>query len=333
MRFDNRRQRPSFSSSDMLQVVVQHDEFCLALRAYAASAKFHLIDFIEHLPADFVVTSSMPSACWSLTLVSPVALPLNDINGPGSPNDNIWSLLHKAWAGMESEWKGSSLLNFETESSDHQNTDFIYLLPEKPKSPGIALLLQTYIFRLNKEWLVKRGWFLVHAAAVALGNQGFLFLGESGAGKSTVSKFSREVSGQVLHDDKIFIVEQRGYYSLIAAPNPNRIVKLDERNDKSDAVFQSPEIIFNPNLKVPLSAIFLLIKDDQDYLLPLSGLTAARALVDGLLVASDHLISSDRDMSYLMRALCAVARKVPAFELHFRKSHDFWKLINERFPG
>jgi hypothetical protein len=43
-------------------------------------------------------------------------------------------------------------------------------------------------------------------------------------------------------------------------------------------------------------------------------------------------ILNDRMMEKLFRQIALLARNVPGYEMHFRKSLDFWKLIDEQIP-
>jgi hypothetical protein len=161
---------------------------------------------------------------------------------------------------------------------------------------------------------LNNGLFL-HAAAVSRNNQGFLFLGESGAGKSTVSSLSAELSIPVLAEDRVFLLGQQNRYSLAAGPHAN--------TNYTD----------HTNLRPNLSGIFILIKDEVEYLKPIPHSETSKLLFAALLQTLLRGSFPDNAMAASFRTIANVARQIPAFELHFRKRPDFWNLIDERFPG
>ncbi len=65
---------------------------------------------------------------------------------------------------------------------------------------------------------VKQGGLCLHSAAVSRSGKGFLFLGESGAGKSTATKMSESVGCLALGDDLNFILPaQNGGHQIAMA--------------------------------------------------------------------------------------------------------------------
>ena len=88
-------------------------------------------------------------------------------------------------------------------------------------------------------------------------------------------------------------------------------------------------LAFDGDCKAPLGAVFVLKKDREDYLSPLSGMATARALVEGFLTVYRRHVAPPQGIQCGMRTLCALARKVPGYELHFRKRLNFWGLIDE----
>lgn len=172
-----------------------------------------------------------------------------------------------------------------------------------------------FIYFLATYWYASNKGLLLHSAAIANNRTGFLFLGEGGAGKSTAASLSASVGSSVLSDDLAFVVlRDNSRYELAAAPGP------------------VSRYTTNPLLRPKLEGIFRLVKDSQDFLLPISQTTTAHIIFRSFEWSHwvDHLSLKTQSLAY--RTACDIARSIPGYELHFRKSPDFWKLINERFP-
>jgi hypothetical protein len=160
---------------------------------------------------------------------------------------------------------------------------------------------------LSDYWQLKRGFYLLHASGIRHKDKLFLFSGLSGAGKSTIAALSYELGDQVIDQDRILIhpLPGGGYsadgwgYGIVPC-------------------------------HAPLRAIFHLVQDVEDRLIPLSQIQTARRLLErhndvmGGLLAEDLIKQS-------FHLASEIARQVPGLELHFRKSPDFWKLIDAQF--
>jgi hypothetical protein len=319
----------------MLRFTIKHNQFQLTLSAYALSAQAYLVDFVEHLPPQVVIANTPPTD-WRLSLVTaePVLL-TPSLDALDDPKRKMWARLHRAWAGLETTWCGTSLLTLEEGTPDCHSIDFVHLIPRDRKPPEARGLLSNYVFYIEKRWLIQQGGLLIHASAVVRKKRGFMFLGKSGAGKTTTTQLSRGIADAIIHDDKIFVMHHDDRYFLRVVPSANTsILAPPEDKHAARSGLQGCGAGFNSGDEVSLCAAFVLKKDKDDYLMPLSGLAAAHALVEGFLEASDGsgIVSPPQDLKHAMQALSSLARRIPAFELHFRKSPDFWKLIDEQFP-
>jgi energy-coupling factor transporter ATP-binding protein EcfA2 len=148
---------------------------------------------------------------------------------------------------------------------------------------------------------------VIHASAVARGDLVYLFLGASGAGKSTVAETGAGLGYRVIHDDRVII-----------HPIPSGeylVTKFSEF--PSDA---------------RLGGIFSLIQSKDDALLPLSSIQTANKLFESYLDFGLRSIMVGQVLQLAFSMSAAIARRIPGYELHFRKSPDFWKLIDEQFP-
>lgn len=172
-----------------------------------------------------------------------------------------------------------------------------------------------YCLNLATWWHLERGGVMLHASAIARTPQdAYVFLGRSGAGKTTVSRLSAAAGHTVIADDLIFAVGNGANgHRLAALPSPNL----------SPAGY-SP-------LRPPLRAIFQLVQDDGDFLQPMAQHHTARMLFESMMqTPSVSLLPPDKlGESFLVVA--QMARTLPAYELHFRESSDFWNVIDAEF--
>lgn len=159
--------------------------------------------------------------------------------------------------------------------------------------------------------ILERGGVILHCAGIARPAGAFLFLGRSGAGKTTVSRQGLERGSLVLSDD-------------LNAVRPDgaavRVERLPFTGDLG-AVATAPR-------SFPLRALFRLEKSEGDHLRPLS-----RAEAVACLLACSPFVNIDpfrRDA--LMAVLVDLARGFPAFELHFSLAGGFWSILDRAWP-
>jgi hypothetical protein len=196
-------------------------------------------------------------------------------------------------------------------NDEHQN--YFFAESDDPRVLDSARILFS-VMLLATRMHVRRHGLCLHAAAVSRNGKGFLFLGEGGAGKSTASRFSAEIGIQVLAEDRIFLIHQEPLFLLAPGPHP------------------ATEYIDYPNLRTSLHGIFVLVKDDKDFLVPLSQPDAVKYLFAAFLQNSASGFIPSDEMILAFKTISEVGRQIPTYALHLRKSPDFWKIINERFP-
>jgi hypothetical protein len=188
------------------------------------------------------------------------------------------------------------------------------VLENSEQNPQVTILLHCLF--LATRWHVEHGGICIHSAAVARGREGFLFLGPSMAGKTTVSCLSRSVGYPVLGDDLNFVVGN-GQNAFLLAAAPGAVLS---------PVGYS---MFRPHLR----GIFNLVKDDGDALVLMSRRQTARTLLDGFVEQTPNTRRlPDQVIGLAFRTCGTIARVVPGYELHFRSSPDFWKVIDEQLP-
>jgi hypothetical protein len=185
------------------------------------------------------------------------------------------------------------------------------------KKSNRAILLNRisgYIYFLATYWYASHNGLLLHSAGVARGENGYLFLGEGGAGKSTTSSLSTSVGVDVLSDDLSFVIHTGdGRYEQAAAPGP------------------FSRFTTNPRLHPRLRGIFRLVKDTRDHLVPISPIETAHIIFRSFEWSEWVDSLPPETITQAFHTACDIAQRIPGYELHLRKSPDFWKLIDAQF--
>ncbi len=152
--------------------------------------------------------------------------------------------------------------------------------------------------------LAKQGGFLVHAASAIRGGRAFLFVGVSGAGKTTISRLAP--SDATLLTDEISYVRREGNdYRACGTPFAGELAKVGE------------------NVSAPLSALFLLEKGPENRIDPVAAPEAVRLLLRNIL-----FFTEDTELvSLVFRSACEFVERVPVRRLIFVPDERVWEMI------
>ncbi len=158
----------------------------------------------------------------------------------------------------------------------------------------------------------------LHASAVVAPGGALVFLGTSGAGKSTIRRLLRP-SFRPLAEDAVYLIPAHdGSWSVADAGSPQPLQPLSEG-----------EIA---KLRgVPLQAVFALAKGDDVRLERLDALSACRQLMNGLfeMVRQNAFTPDVRRRSFA--DVAAIARRYPAYRLVFNLSGRVVDLMVHHF--
>ena len=167
------------------------------------------------------------------------------------------------------------------------------------------LSMQAYMFRL-----VNTGNFMIHSAAVVHNNQGILFCGKSGAGKSTQANLWKEhLNSWVLNYDKPCVIQENGNAYVHGSP------------------WSGKEALFL-NKYVPLKAIVFVKQAKENNVVKLS---AAQAYANIYLHNYVYPITQDIEEKY-KDIINSIAITVPTYELSCDISENAVKVLyNEIF--
>lgn len=155
-----------------------------------------------------------------------------------------------------------------------------------------------------------RSALFVHGASVARGGAGYVFMGRTGAGKSTAALLSAD------HGESTLLREEVSCIGGVRACGPLTVSSLPFR-EKNRRSATAP-------VSFPLRGLFWLVQADKDSVetLPLSEQVRLLAAATTIGV---------RDRMFMLPALELaeeVARRVPVRVLKFRKDVTFWSVVD-----
>jgi hypothetical protein len=152
--------------------------------------------------------------------------------------------------------------------------------------------------------LARTGGLLMHAASAIRNGKAFVFMGVSGAGKTTISRLA-PVDATVLTDEISYLTRNSHGYIAHGTPFAGEMAKLGE------------------NVRAPLAALYLLQKGQQNTIEPVRGGAAARALMENVL-----FFAHDEELvGMVFESACELVCRVPIYRLTFLPDQRVWELI------
>lgn len=153
--------------------------------------------------------------------------------------------------------------------------------------------------------MLERNGLVVHAAGLVREGKGYLFVGKSGSGKSTVARCSSPPC-TVLSDDLTLACLSGASGTVVGTP------------------FFGEHGNAGVNTSVPLKAIFFLQQAPQNQLRPLSRQLAVEKLLRSVLFFGQEKTSVQRVLD-LATLFCV---RIPCYELQFLPDASFWSCID-----
>lgn len=149
---------------------------------------------------------------------------------------------------------------------------------------------------------------LIHGAALLVDGKVFLFIGQSGSGKTTVVSLSEGATA--LSDD--LVVVRQGPQGWRAYGTPFWNIEMTARQGQTASG--------------PLAGIYKLIKDREAYLASMPPAAAAAELL-----ASCPVVNGAPGLALGALSRCrALIAAVPMQQLHFRKDNSFWSAVRPK---
>lgn len=154
---------------------------------------------------------------------------------------------------------------------------------------------------------------MFHGSSVVMDGAGYLFVGRSGAGKTTVADLSETAGGLVLSEEISCVSGFRddGGLALQSVPLKHR-----RRRDVRPC-------------RVPLAGVFDLEQATRDEVVPLARGDALRALLRCVTTGVRH----ERFLREAFALMSEMADRTPVSTLKFRNSAEFWEAIRSSAGG
>jgi len=160
------------------------------------------------------------------------------------------------------------------------------------------------LLRMLLSWaLLPQEGFLIHAATVVRNGKAFVFVGRSGAGKSTVASLSPQ--GSVLTDEISLLKRVDGEWQAFGTP------------------FWGEFRAEGSNTSAPLSGIFRLAQSTENRIETLRPAQLLKSLLPCVLFFS----SEPRDHHRLLQILAAASEEISGYNLQFQKNRSFWEVL------
>ena len=171
------------------------------------------------------------------------------------------------------------------------------------RNPGTILL--NFLTQVFSELVLADNGILLHSACVIKNNKAYIFYGISGAGKSTVCRFSPGCA--IASDDLTALRIIHGRFRAWGIPQLDRF---------------PPPPSHGP---YPVKGLFLLKKGPGNRLVSIHGSTA----IATALTIKNGRFDSER-IGKMLELLAKLTDHVPSYELQFRKDSSFWKCIDRK---
>jgi hypothetical protein len=146
--------------------------------------------------------------------------------------------------------------------------------------------------------------FLLHAASAVRSSHAFIFSGQSGAGKTTISGLA-PADVHLLTDEVSYIRKCAGCWTAWGTPFAGELARAGE------------------NRSAPVKALFLLRHGAENRITPLRAPATVRSILRNVLFFAEDSVLTES----LFDTVCDFAASVPVFELLFLPDARVWSLI------
>jgi hypothetical protein len=199
-------------------------------------------------------------------------------------------------------WEQSNMISF-------QRADYLIQADSNYKQAKVAvhdeLALKHALMNLYSSFIMHHNWgLLVHSSCVIENGQAHIFMGQSGAGKSTTAKLS--YPRELLSDEATILKITEDNITVFNSPFRSELQSTDHQGSYSLASIQLlQQSLTNKRLKLKKSEALLQITDKVFFWF--------------------HKAEEPIKILHLIKIL---VNQVPTYELHFQKNNTFWELIS-----
>lgn len=172
--------------------------------------------------------------------------------------------------------------------------------------------LQARLFQILSAELATRDGLLVHGSAVVLSGKSHVFLGLSGAGKSTAGRLA---GGPLFADDGLILRRVRGAFRAFATPFCQQ--------KESEAWLEGIALG-----SAPIRGLHFLDQAKEHALSPVPGPEAALMILQHYI--HYYRLLPDRPAENAFCTACALVKEHPVQTLHFRKDPGFLAIIDPK---
>ncbi|WHY71030.1 hypothetical protein [Fictibacillus enclensis] len=190
-----------------------------------------------------------------------------------------------------------------------QRADYQIAIDEQFNSATIHihddLALKHAMMNLYSAYIVYQGWgLLLHSSCVIENNEGHIFSGHSGAGKSTAARLS--YPRELLSDEATIVKIDREGHTVFDSPFRS------EMEERARTAF------------VPLSSIQLLYQSKTNKRIKIKSSDALISMMDKVFYWNYSVSETKK----VLRLLTALVSEIPVHQLYFQKNNTFWELIS-----
>jgi hypothetical protein len=159
---------------------------------------------------------------------------------------------------------------------------------------------------------LERESFFLHSSGVVKDNKAYIFFGPSGAGKTTVARFSKGMP--LLSDDQVLVYLKNGKAYASGVPFSG-----GERFRQEHGAIPS----LNVNQEFEIAGFYWLVKDQETFVEPLSLVMGAARLSSTIPFIKDGPFP----MQKALNIATEIAKVSKIYSLHFRKDKSLWDII------
>lgn len=187
---------------------------------------------------------------------------------------------------------------------NHQNKSAVIFIRESPNPLHIIAGIEDGVVFVLSHYLIHHQGLLIHGASLQKNKRTALFLGVSGAGKSTITRICRP---DICFSDDVTILKKENN-RIYAYSSPFTQILREEK--------------LQPSLKGEIKRIFLLEKSRQNKILPISKSDFMGLILTNLIHFFKYLNQETASTCFYL--VKDIIETIPSYTLRFNKKSNIW---------